>query len=182
MAILLKLVLPNAVYKCHTPPVSGGGVSQVYKGQWMKDSFANLKCLKLLWRLEEEGHMPGNFELGTLFIEALKRKSHMRLYYFGNKYWFHWFSNMLLPDGFKTQDVEGFWFFCYFFKCVFLVAGRNTGFCSACKLCVSNSSSFVMSAVSPLKLWFVFIWAMCGLLMQVSCFEIMCCTHSSNFL
>lgn len=31
--LTLKLVLPNAVYKCHTPPVSGGGVGQVYKGQ-----------------------------------------------------------------------------------------------------------------------------------------------------
>lgn len=30
--------------------------------------------------------MPGNFELGTLAVEALKRKSHMGLYYFGNKY------------------------------------------------------------------------------------------------
>lgn len=86
----------------------------------MKDSFANLKCLKLLWRLEEEGHMPGNFELGTLFIEALKRKSHMRLYYFGNKYWFHWFSNMLLPDGFKTQDLwKVFGFFAIFLNVCF---------------------------------------------------------------
>lgn len=47
----------------------------------------------------------------------------MRLCYFGNKYWFHWFSNMFLPDGFKTQDLwKVYGFFANFFKCVFLVA------------------------------------------------------------
>lgn len=44
--------------------------------------------------------MPGNFELGTLAVEALRRISHMGLYYFGNKYWFHWFSNMFFAGWF----------------------------------------------------------------------------------
>lgn len=47
---------------------------------------------------------------------------------------------------------------------LFLDSGRSSaGFCSACKLRVSNSGSFVTSFVSALKLCIVFI-RVCGLL------------------